>query len=488
MENVGSQARAPQRTYWETRILGRMWHFFTSVRLALVLILAITAAVFAGTMLDQVAPSVRSDPAAYSQWLTRVEGTYGAFPTKVFDFFDMFNVFRTLWFRLLVGLLTVNIIVCTLNRWKGIWRTVFPPRIRMTDAFFQHARFNAKYMIEEPAGAAAAMVKKGLKHGRYRVSTEAEAGSVALYADRNRFSRFGTFISHLSLVLILAGTVVGGMWGLSDPEFIVPEGITRDVGLGTDLSVRLEHFTDEYYVEGPPKDFRSELVILRDGEEVKRGTARVNSPLSYEGMKFHQSFFGQTALMMVKAKDGTSLYDGPVPLAWQTREGNRPVGSFTLGSENLEVWVIGPRSGENDPLVPAGEMRIEVYESTSGALRKATNLSQGTEQDVSGLNFTFAREGRFTGLSVVKDPGVKIIWVASALMMIGLVMLFFMPHRRLWASCKEMPDGKTEVRLAMTGQRDSQVIAEFERVRQRVGKKLRSRHAEEDTGHGGNDV
>jgi cytochrome c biogenesis protein len=164
------------------------------------------------------------------------------------------------------------------------------------------------------------------------------------------------------------------------------------------------------------------------------------------------------------------------------------VGSFTLGSENLDVWVIGPRSGENDPLVPAGEMRIEVYESSSGALRTATNLSQGTEQDVSGLNFTFVREGRFTGLSVAKDPGVKIIWVASALMIIGLVMLFYMPHRRLWASCKETPDGKTEVRLAMTGQRDSQVIAEFERVRQRVAKELRGRHAEEDTGQGGNDV
>jgi cytochrome c biogenesis protein len=424
----------------------------------------------------------------YAQWLTRVEGTYGAFATKVFDFFDLFNVFHTIWFRLLIGLLTINIIVCTLNRWKGIWRTAFPSRIRMTDAFFQHARYNAKYVFEGPAGPAGATVKKGLKHARYRTSTEAEAGSVALYADRNRFSRFGTFISHLALVLILAGTVVGGIWGLSDPEFIVPEGTTRNVGLGTDLSVKLEQFTEEYYPDGPPKDFRSEIVIFKGGEEVKRGTTRVNSPVSYGGMKFHQSFFGQTALMIVKTNDGTSLYDGPVPLAWQTREGNRPVGSFTLGSESLEVWIIGPRSGENDPLVPAGEMRIEVYESTSGALRTATNLTQGTEQEVSGLNFTFVREGRFTGLSVAKDPGVKIVWVASALMIIGLVMLFYMPHRRLWASCKELPDGKTEVRLAMTGQRDSQISAEFERVRQRVGKELRGRHTEEDTGQGGDHV
>lgn len=488
MENVSSPPAVPRRTYWEVQILSRVWHFFTSVRLALVLILLITGAVLAGTLLDQVPPSIRSDPAAYSQWLSRVEGHYGEIPTKIFDFFDLFNVFHTLWFRVLIGLLTINIIVCSLNRWKGIWRTVFPPRIRMTPAFFEHARFNARYVIDEPADAAAGTVVKGLKRARYRISQEADTGSVALYADRNRFSRFGTFISHLSLVLILAGTVVGGIWGVSDSEFIVPEGMTRDVGLGTDLSVRLEHFTDEYYVEGPPKDFRSELVIYKNGEEVKRGITRVNSPLSYGGMKFHQSFFGQTAVMAVNTKDGASLYDGPVPLAWQTREGGRPVGSFTLASENLEVWVIGPRSGENDPLVPAGEMRVEVYESSSGALRTATNLSPGAEKDVAGLDVTLIREGRFTGLSLVKDPGVKIIWIASALMILGLVMLFYMPHRRLWAFCDEKQDGRTEVWLAMTGQRDSQISAEFERVRKHVGRQVRRRHVKQGTDTEGNDV
>lgn len=488
MQNVSSQPAAARRTYWEVRVLTRVWHFFTSVRLALVLILFITAAVLVGTLLDQVPPSIRSEPAAYSQWLARVETTYGAVPTKVFDFFDLFNVFHTLWFRVLIALLTVNIIVCSLNRWKGIWRTVFPPRIRMTPAFFEHARFNTQFVVDGSAEVAAATVSKGLKRARYRISKEAEAGSVALYADRNRFSRFGTFISHLSLVLILAGTVVGGIWGRGDSEFILPEGMTRDVGLGTDLSVRLEHFTDEYYVEGPPKDFRSDLVIFKGGEEVKRGTTRVNSPLSYEGMKFHQAFFGQTAVMSVKGPDGAALYDGPVPLAWQTREGSRPVGSFTLASENLEVWVIGPRSGVNDPLVPAGEMRIEVYESGSGALRMATNLSPGVESEVAGLDMTFVREGRFTGLSLVKDPGVKIIWVASALMILGLVMLFYMPHRRLWAFCEERPDGKTEVWLAMTGQRDSQISSEFDRVRKHVGRVLQRRHKKEGKEEGGSDV
>ena len=452
---------------WELDLIGRVWRVFTSVRLALVLILLITAAVLAGTLLDQAPPSVIADPASYGQWLERARTKYGVW-TDVFNVLQLFNVFHALWFRRPIGLLTASIIICTVNRWRGIWSTVFHTRVRMGDAFFQHARFNASLDVAMPAPAAAERVKRALSHSHYRVLTQTDAGSIALYADRNRFSRFGTFFSHLSIVMILAGAIVGGIWGFKDPEFIVPEGTARELGLGTDISVKLEHFTDEYYLEGPPKDFRSDIVIYENGEEVKRGTVRVNSPMSYKGIQFFQSFYGQTAVMNVKDAAGTSLFNTSVPLAWQTRQGNRPVGSFTLPEKNLEVYVVGPKSGENDPLVPAGEMRVEVYQRDSGSAVAVDNLSQGTPKELAGLNFTFQREQRFTGLIVAKDPGVNLIWAASGLMVFGLVMLFYFPHRRLWALCASRPDGTADVRLGMTADRDISLTDEFNRVRANV--------------------
>src|SRR3990172_9956834 len=215
---------------------------------------------------------------------------------------------------------------------------------------------------------AADKVKRALSRSHYRVRMESGEGSIAVYADRNRFSKFGTFLSHLSLVLILAGTVIGGMWGFKDGEFVVPEGTIRELGLGTDISVKLEHFTDEYYIEGPPKDFRSEIVIYEGGEEVKRGTVHVNSPLSYKGIRFHQAFFGQTAVMEVKDPAGGATVSESVPLAWQTRDGDRPVGSIEMPEANRTLYVIGPASGTNDPLVPAGEMRVGIYRKDTGSL------------------------------------------------------------------------------------------------------------------------
>jgi len=472
---------------WEFEIVGRIWHFFTSVRLALVLILILTAAVLIGTLLDQIPPSVLSDPSAHAQWLERARTKYGLW-TNALDFFGLFNVFHGLWFRVLIGLLTANIIVCTLNRWKGIWATVFPPRVRMSDTFFQHARYNATFAAAMTLPVAAERVKRSLRRSRYRVRIEGDDDSVAIYADRNRFSRFGTFLAHLSLVLILAGTVVGGMWGFSDSEFIVAEGATRDLGLGTNISVGLDHFTDEYYLEGPPKDFRSDIVIYEGGKEVKRGVTRVNSPVSYKGIRFHQSFFGQAAVMEVKDEAGAELYKAAVPLAWETRDGGRPVGSFDLPDQAMTVYVVGPRSGETDALVPAGEMRVEVYGRNSGTPIATDNLSQGTAKQVAGLNLTFVRESRFTGLKVVKDPGTNIIWVASGLMVVGLIMLFYLPHRRLWALVKRRDDGTAEVRVGMTAQRDMSLESEFSRLRERISSALRGEKGGRTSAQGDNDV
>jgi len=472
---------------WEFEVVGRIWRFFTSVRLALVLILILTAAVLVGTLLDQIPPSVLSDSSQHAQWLERARTKYGVW-TNVFDFLGLFNIFHGLWFRVIIGLLTANIIVCTLNRWKGIWATVFPPRVRMSDTFFQHARYNATFTAPMTLPVAAERVKRSLRRSRYRVRIEGNDDSVAIYADRNRFSRFGTYLAHLSLVLILAGTVVGGMWGFSDSEFVVAEGATRALGLGTNISVGLEHFTDEYYLEGPPKDFRSEIVIYEGGKEVKRGITRVNSPVKYKGIRFHQSFFGQSAVMEVKDEAGAELFSAAVPLAWETREGGRPVGSFDLQDQNMTVYVIGPRSGENDPLVPAGEMRVEVYKREGGTLIATDNLSQGTAKQVAGLDLTFARESRFTGLKVVKDPGTNIIWVASALMVVGLIMLFYFPHRRLWALVKRRDDGTAEVKVGMTAQRDMSLESEFDRLRQRVASALRGAKGGRTSAQGDDDV
>jgi len=116
-------------------------------------------------------------------------------------------------------------------------------------------------------------------------------------------------------------------------------------------------------------------------------------------------------------------------------------------------------------------MRIELYrqESRVGAPQ---NLAQGTPADLGGLSFTFERESRFTGMQVVKDPGVNIIWAASVVMILGMVALFYFRPARMWALCVTGADGTTRVHLAIPSQRDFSLESEFAKLRGKLTKAL----------------
>ena len=53
----------------------------------------------------------------------------------------------------------------------------------------------------------------------------------------------------------------------------------------------------------------------------------------------------------------------------------------------------------------------------------------------------------YTGLQLAKDPGTNVVWVGSALLVFGLCIMFYMPHRKLWLVVHPK-EGQLEVSLA----------------------------------------
>jgi cytochrome c biogenesis protein len=464
---------------WLTNPTGQLWHTLTSVRLALVLILLIALAVLAGTLLDQVPASIANDQTAYDRWLDGLRGRYGIF-TDVMATVGLFHVFSAIWFRMLIALLVANIIVCTVNRWPSIRSQVFKPRVRMNPAYFERARVGASFNVTLDTAVAATAVKRGLRSAGYRALTD-QGESVAMYADRFRLSRLGTFLTHLSLILILVGAILGTLFGWSDDQFIVAEGTTQTVPLAKNISVKLVQFEDEWYPSGQPKDYASQIVIYDNGKEVKSGTTHVNSPVVYKGIAFNQSFYGQVAELQVKDATGKEILNQPVPLAWTSTSGNRPIGWVDVPDTDYKAYIVGPEPGTYDQAVPLGGVRLELYDK-NGKLADIKDLPRNQDVESSGLTFRFLREGRFTGLKLVKDPGVNLVWIASGLMVAGLIMVFWFPHRRLWALVSPRPDGGAEVRLAAASQRDLGLEKDFEQVTAKVRRALSRRQHEEKEG------
>ncbi len=78
----------------------RLWKFFTSVRLTVVLLLSLAFTSIVGTVIPQ-----NESPSAYFQ-------EYGAFFYNLFDILDIFDMYHSWWFQLLLLLLNINLIVC----------------------------------------------------------------------------------------------------------------------------------------------------------------------------------------------------------------------------------------------------------------------------------------------------------------------------------------------------------------------------------------
>ena len=282
-----------------------------------------------------------------------------------------------------------------------------------------------------------------------------DGGEVHLYAETGVASRFGVYVTHLSIIIIFIGAILGNVLGFKG-YVNIPEGemiskvpvrggiLMQDLG----FTVRCNAFSLETYPSGQPKAYKSDLSVIEGGREVVRKTIVVNDPLQYKGIWFYQSSYGQaggaTAQVAVARKDGTPM--GALALA-----ANEPVpidGYGIVRGVNYEQNFQG-----NGPA-------LQVVVEKPGQPAASFWLVQGRpdldRQRADSLVFSFGglSSKMFTGLQVAKDPGVNIVWLGCALMVIGLIMAFFLSHQRVWVRLAQGADGRVEVVLAGSASRN----------------------------------
>lgn len=437
-----------------------LWHLLTSMRFAMILILALAALGVVGSLVIQAPPGVLNDAEAKASWLNEIRPKYGGL-TGFMDQLQLFQIFNSVLFRVLVAALAISLVACSVHRLPGVWRTATRPRVDVGPAFLEHAPQHETVVVRHSPAETLEIVSSVLKRRRYR-ALSTDDGAIHVYADRFRWAPFASLAGHLSLLVILAGAIVGSTFGYRDASFTIAEGTTLPVGSEPGLSLRLIDFTDTYYTTtGAPEDYVSDVVLLKDGNEVARHSIRVNDPLRYGGTTFYQAFFGSAAIMTVKDTTGSTLLTQGVPLAWRTSADNRPVGSFSIPGSGLVGWVIGTL-GSGDTLVKPGQMQVELYRDADGTRVDSKVVDQGVATTISNLSITFERESQFTGLNIARDPGVVLVWIGSFLLFVGFVVAFFLPHRRVWGRIVPRPGGGAVLAMASLGRRDAALGTEFE--------------------------
>ncbi len=125
-----------------------------------------------------------------------------------------------------------------------------------------------------------------------------------------------------------------------------------------------------------------------------------------------------------------------------------------------------PTSRSNQPKNPAAAVQVLLPDGSSKLtylFKHRPDLKTVADLPVD-LIFVDFSSIQYTGLQVVYDPGVWVIWAGCTLMVFGLWFAFFSSHRRVWVRLRE-EGGATAVVLAGNANKNRESFAEeFERL------------------------
>ncbi|MBC9783167.1 cytochrome c biogenesis protein ResB [Heliobacterium chlorum] len=399
----------------------KAWSFFSSMKLGLFLLLIIAVASIAGTIIPQ-----NGSPQEYGS-LYSLYSTLG-----------LVDMYHSWWFQTLLFLLAMNLFICSVNRASSLWRLFSNPRIKAANGEISrmaHSFQTEKAISEE---SLVQQVEDVFREKGYRVFTERESGKTYLYAEKGRFGIWGSLISHIGLLVILVGAVIGIYAGQEGqmPAEVHSTFHIRDVqGLGKvdeDFDVRVDDFKTVYRPDGSIQAWISRLTILDKGQELLTKDIEVNHPLEIRGFKIYQAFYGANIPTKVTSKEIPQGYDFTI------NEGDFiPVPGTNLGVLAYKyVPDFDPQYGlqsksdqPNNPRMVYVLYRGKEQIGVGAAELGKTEMLAGGEGQI-----TFQRYAPYTGLTIRRDPGVAIVWLGCVVLLIGLGLSFYMPHKRMWAT------------------------------------------------------
>jgi cytochrome c biogenesis protein len=468
-------------------IFDRIWDVFASVKLAIVIFSLIAATSVVGTIIEQ-----QADPEKNIKVLVKMFGIgHGAAHSilGVLDSLGFTDMYHAWWFLAFLLTFAANLIICSLDRLPRVWKLV-QEKIRPIPASYVE-KMSIKHSItlqgKEPRlkdTAAAA-----LKPAGFKPAEATEGQSVQLYAEKGNVTRLGVYITHLSILVILAGAIIGIFFGYN--AFLnLPEGETSSVSYkdrGTEVplgfDIRCDNFEVEYYPNTEmPKAYKSWLTVLKNGQEVMKKAIVVNDPLTYQGITFYQSSFGMVPnsagrgvlILKTHSKDGRSeqlnlkvgdTFIVPGTALTGTIRDFSPALSFDQAGRAFTY-----AEEMSNPAIFIDFDENGARKFSGWILKRFPNT--GALPDGNKVEFLDYWGVQYTGMQVRKDPGVFLVYLGCIIMSIGLYMTFFMSHRRVWLTMTE-EKGNMNVLIGASANRNR---VSFERKIEKLASAMSAGH------------
>lgn len=250
-----------------------------------------------------------------------------------------------------------------------------------------------------------------------------------LYCYKGLTGQIAPIIVHCSMILILFGTIISSLYGFKAQESIMKTESSHiqnilnvgPIGIIPNTIIRINDFWITYTKTKTVSQFYSDVSILNtQGNEIRRMTIAVNSPLIYKGVYYYQTNWNLTGLRLKLSTNEKIQY----PL----------LNNF---SRSDKIWLtfietsLKPNSGLII-LINNLQGYLSFY-NTNGQFIGNLELNEANNKL---LNMSLLELISSTGLQIKSDPGTAIIYLGFFFLMIS-TLISYITYSQVWLIRKE---------------------------------------------------
>lgn len=457
MRYDGSAVRSKVRSQ---SIFDKIWNFFTSIKVGVGIIAIIAIAAAIGTILPQeYFIPIGADPL---QHYTEQYGTFGTLYYKL----GFTQLYSSWWFVLLMGLLALSLIAASVDRGVPLYKSLKNQRVKKHASFFKRQRLFKEYESNENAQALA----ETFENKKYKLKTDGDH----YLLEKGRLSRWGPYINHTGLIILLAGSMLRFFPGVYIDEIIyAQEGETVSIPT-TDgqYYMRNDGFTLDTYdedagtvfdqslqnnMEMTISNFQTDITMFEnktadivgsspDLEEIENYSIRVNHPYYFDDYELYQSSYDNSQMksMTFRLEDSegnvlgenfTVGLDDPAD-SYEITE-DITINMKAYSPDFLEIDENGTLISETPvPTNPAFVFEVAAGDTSELSLLQIMNSTDITQDNEYSIKFVEAEEHMASVLTLKKDLSMPIIATGFVIFLIGLFIGSYINHRRIWINAE----------------------------------------------------
>jgi cytochrome c biogenesis protein len=464
----GAQPEAKARNRARRSIIDRVLGWLSAVPLGVTLLALLIVACMIGMLIQQ--QELETFPSYYANLTPAEKLVYGRL--------GFFNIYHAWYFNLLLLLLSLNIILASIDHFPKAWSFLRRKKLTASPTFAQTQRVRVDPLEVRGIGTEELVTRasQAARALKFKVRVTPEDGRTTVFAERGAWNRLGAYAVHVGLLTIFLGGFLtstrgftGGMWlapGESNDQMMQQvfnvDNATNQHAVGVQrLQLPFEVYCvdiqqklidkDKFIDAGNTLDWLTRVKI-RDETGEREALVHLNKPLDYRGYRFFQASFqavgnARTITLRVTPEAGrapqevTIKRNGEAALADGTRLRYLEfTPDFQVDRDNK---IAPPSTGDYvnpaahlEIIKPNGE-RSDAWAFTEKFLNAVANapFMQSAIASRGGSQFIltdFEKVPQAHMLSIQYDPGANIVYLGFLLLCLTLIGVFFFSHQRLW--------------------------------------------------------